>query len=265
MSESRIAKRDTRPSAGMARSVLRALALLEAAAEGVHDLEGLSARVGLARSTAHRLLTTLTKAGYLRYLPRAGYRLGPRLLELGFRAHGELHLPSLARPFLEELAELTRETVHLGVLDGAEVTYIDKVSGKRELQMASRIGARVPAQSTALGKALVSTRPQEEWLLSFVPGLQRTERTISDPARFVEEITRVARQGYALDLEENEEGICCIAAPIRDAAGVGVAAVSISSAVIYLGEERIRELAPQVEAAARRISHELGWTDDEER
>jgi DNA-binding IclR family transcriptional regulator len=162
-----------------AQTVLRALALLEAVAEGVHDLEGLSARVGLSRSTAHRLLSTLVRAGYLRHSPRAGYRLGPRLIELGFRAHAGLHLPSLARPYLEELSEITRETVHLGVLDGTEVVYIDKVPGKRELQMASYIGARVPAQSTALGKALVSTLPPEEWLRAFVPGLRRTERTLS--------------------------------------------------------------------------------------
>jgi len=246
-----------------AQTVLRALALLEAVAEGVHDLEGLRARVGLSRSTAHRLLSTLVRAGYLRHSPRAGYRLGPRLIELGFRAHAGLHLPSLARPYLEELSEATRETVHLGVLDGTEVVYIDKVPGKRELQMASYIGARVPAQSTALGKALVSTLPPEEWLRAFVPGLRRTERTIAEPDRFLEEIARVARQGYALDLEENEPGIRCVAAPVRDGAGRGVAAISISSAVIYLTDERIQELIPLVQATAREISRELGWTDDE--
>ncbi|MCX7682088.1 MAG: IclR family transcriptional regulator [Anaerolineae bacterium] len=243
-----------------AQTVLRALALLEAVAEGIYDLEELSAHIGLSRSTAHRLLTTLARAGYLRHVPREGYRLGPKLIALGFRAHAELHLPSLARPHLERLSEATRETVHLGVLSGSEVVYIDKVPGKRELQMASCIGARVPAQSTALGKALVSTLPREEWLSSFTPGLRRTERTIADAERFVEEIEQVARQGYALDLEENEPGIRCIAAPVRDGAGRGVAAVSISSAVIYLTEERIREFIPLVQETARQISRELGWT-----
>lgn len=242
-----------------AQTVLRALALLEAVAEGVHDLEGLSARVGLSRSTAHRLLSTLVRAGYLRHSSREGYHLGPKLIELGFRAHAGLHLPSLARPYLEELSGATRETVHLGVLDGTQVVYIDKVPGKRELQMASYIGARVPAQSTALGKALVSTLPREEWLRAFVPGLRRTERTITEADRFLEEIAQVARQGYALDLEENEPGIRCVAAPVRDGAGRGVAAVSISSAVIYLTDERIRELIPLVQETARRISRELGW------
>ncbi len=253
----------TRPSKGTAQTILRALALLEAVAEGIYDLDGLSAHVGLSRSTAHRLLTTLVRTGYLRHAPRAGYSLGPKLIELGFRAHAGLHLPSLARSHLERLSDLTHETVHLGVLDGTEVVYIDKVPGHRGLQMASYIGARVPAQSTALGKALVSTLPREEWLKYFVSGLRRTPHTISDPDRFMDEIARVARQGYALDLEENETGIRCVAAPIRDATGRGVAAVSISSAVIYLSEERMEELAPLVRETARQISQQLGWTGDE--
>jgi len=247
------------------QTVLRALALLEAVAEGKSDLESLSASVGLSRSTTHRLLTTLVQGGYLRHAarPRAGYSLGPKLIELGFRAHAGLHLPSLARPYLEQLAEKSRETVHLGVLDRTMVVYIDKVPGKRELQMASQIGARVPAQSTALGKALVSTLPRQDWLQYFSPDLQQTAHTITDPTSFVEEIARVARQGYALDLEENEPGIRCIAAPIRDAAGQGVAAVSLSSAVLYLTNERLQELIPLVQATARQISRELGWMGED--
>ena len=241
------------------QTVLRALTLLEAVAEGVHHLEDLSRTAGLTRSTAHRLLTTLTRAGYLRHEPRSGYTLGPRLIELGFKAHGQLHLPSLARPHLEWLSQVTQETAHLGVLDGTDVVYIDKVPGTRGLQMASYIGARMPAQATALGKALISTLPEEKWPDHFIPGLKRTPHTIADPDRFREEIAHVTTCGYALDLEENESGIRCIAAPIRDGSGWGVAAVSISSAVIYLSEERIAELIPLVLEAAHRISRELGW------
>ncbi len=241
------------------QTVLRALALLEAVAEGKHNLESLAAAVSLSRSTAHRLLSTLVRAGYLRHEPREGYTLGPRLIELGFKAHGQLHLPSLARPHLEWLAQVSQETVHLGVLDGPDVVYIDKVPGTRGLQMASYIGARMPAQATALGKALISTLPEEKWPEHFTPGLKRTPHTIADLSRFREEIVHVTRCGYALDLEENEPGIRCIAAPIRDGSGRGVAAVSISSAVIYLSDERIAELAPLVLETARRISRELGW------
>lgn len=244
------------------QTVLRALTLLEAVAEGACSLEALSAASGLSRSTAHRLLSTLTQAGYLRHEPRAGYLLGPRLIELGFKAHGQLHLPSLARPHLTWLAQVSQETVHLGVLDRTEVVYLDKIQGTRGLQMASCIGGRAPAQATALGKAILSTLPEKEWLAHFIPNLQRTSHTITDPRRFQQEIAGVAARGYALDLEENEPGIRCIAAPIRDGSGRGVAAVSISSAMIYLNDERMAESIPWVMEAAQRISRDMGWALD---
>ncbi|MBS1251450.1 MAG: Transcriptional regulator KdgR [Anaerolineales bacterium] len=244
-----------------AQTLLRGLGLLETVAQGVHDLESLSTQTNLALSTAHRLLDALVYAGYLRHEPREGYYLGPKVIELGFKAHGQLHLPSLARPHLEWLSEATQESVHLAVLDGTDVVYIDKVSGSRGLQMASSIGGRFPTQCTALGKALISTRPKQEWLTHFVPGLRRTPHTIVDPDCFLEEIARTAQRGCGLDLEENEAGIRCIAAPIRDGSGQGVAAVSISTAHIHLEEERIEKLMPLVQEAARRISRELGWSD----
>lgn len=252
---------DEPPPRTASQTVLRALALLQAVGEGCRSLEDLAATVGLTRSTTHRLLSTLAWAGYLRHEPREGYLLGPRLMELGFKAHAQLHLPSLAHPHLERLSATSQETVHLGVLDGKEVVYIDKVQGQRELQMASFIGARVPAQATALGKALISALPQPEWLTHFTPGLRRTPHTRADPDCFLQEIARVADSGYALDLEENEAGIRCIAAPVRDASGRGVAAVSISSAAIYLDDDRLPTLIPLVVETARRISRDLGWTE----
>jgi len=243
------------------QTILRGLALLEAVANDIHDLDGLAKATGLTRSTAHRLLSTLVQAGYLRHTPRGGYYLGPRLIELGFKAHHQLHLPSIARPYLKQLAERVHDTVHLGILDGTEIIYIDKVVGDRELQMASYIGARAPAQSTALGKALVSSLPREEWLEHFVPGLKRTPLTIDTPERFVRELEHTRARGYAVDWGENEEGIRCIGAPIWDGGGRCVAAISVSTATIYMPEERIQELAPLVIETANAISRELGWTD----
>ncbi len=244
-----------------AQTLLKGLALLEAVARDIHDLDSLVEATGLTRSTAHRLLSTLVQAGYLRHTPREGYRLGPRLIELGFKAHHQLHLPSVARPFLRRLAEITHDTVHLGILDGTEIVYIDKVVGTRELQMASYIGARAPAQSTALGKALVSSLPREEWLDHFVPGLKRTPLTIDDPEAFVRELERTRERGYAVDWGENEEGIRCVGAPIRDGSGLGVAAISVSTAIMYMPEERVPEVARLVVEAAQAISRQLGWND----
>jgi DNA-binding IclR family transcriptional regulator len=244
-----------------AQTLLRGLALLEAVAEGVSDLERLAGRTGLTRSTAHRLLTALTREEYVSHEAPNGYRLGPKLLRLGFQAHGQLHLPLVARPHLEWLASLTMDTVHLSLLDGTQVVYVDKVSGSRRLQLASSIGGRMPAQSTGLGKAHVSALPEEEWPHHFVPGLKQTPNTIGTLEAFIDEMRRTRDRGYALDMEENEHGVRCIAAPIRDASNRPVAAVSLASASIFLTDERIPELIPLVLETARRISHDLGGAD----
>src|SRR3712207_2770620 len=148
-----MAVKETAIGTGGTQTLLRGLDLLHAVAAGIHDLESLAAHTALRRSTAHRLLAALVRQGYLRHQTRQGYFLGPRLIELGFKAHGQLHLPSIARSHLEWLRNQTREAVHLAVLQRAEVVYIDKVPGTRELQMSSYLGARLPVQSTALGKA----------------------------------------------------------------------------------------------------------------
>ncbi|AFV77381.1 IclR family transcriptional regulator [Thermus oshimai] len=240
------------------QTLARGLALLEKVGEGVHTLEGLARALGVPKSTAHRLARALVQAGYLRHQPRRGYALGPKLIRLGFQAHAQQELLLLARPHLEWLRDRTGETVHLGVLEGGEVVYVDKLPGRRELQLASRVGSRFPAQSTALGKALLAHLPEEVWARHFVPGLRRTPRTIGDLEAFREELRCTRARGYALDLEENEVGVRCVAAPIRDGQGQVVAAVSVSTAAVYLDEARIQEVAPLVQEAARRISAELG-------
>lgn len=246
------------PETSGAQTLLRGLWLLERVADGVHDLPSLAQALGLSRSTAHRILSVLAREGYLRHEPRKGYFLGPKLIRLGFKAYGSLHLPSLARPHLEALRDATLETVHLAVLDGKEVVYVDKVPGKRELVLASQIGSRFPAQTTALGKVLLAFLPEERWREAFHPGLARTSRSITDYPRFREELLATRARGYALDLEENEPGVRCVAAPILNGRGEPVAAVSVSTAALYLDEARIPEVAERVKEVARRISQELG-------
>lgn len=237
----------------------RGLRLLEAVASGVTDLDTLSRKLETSRSTTHRLASTLVQMRFLTHAPREGYGIGPRVIELGFHAHSELHLPSIAQPYLAELVAVTKETAHLGVLEGSEVTYIDKLGGSREVQMASRIGHRMPAQTTSLGKVLLAGLPPAERSARIQPGLKRTPHTIDSVEALEEELRRVAVQGYALDLEENEMNIRCIAAPIRDASGEVVAAVSIASIVVYMSDERLSSLIPAVQEAGRNISGALGW------
>ncbi len=264
--------RSTRPSgrlehpagsdenAGRARlgsqTLLRGLDVIDVVAEGPIKLGELAERLGLTRSTTHRLASALTVRRYLSFVPHSGYSLGPKLLELGFRVRDELDLPRVAAPHLERLALLTEDTVHLGVLDQSHVLYLDKVPGKRRINISSRIGELQPVTSTGLGKALILDLDEDAWIDLF-----RTERrggmSIQD---WLERMRRYVRAGFAFDIEENEDQIRCIAAPIRDVAGRTIAAISVSSAAQYMSDHRMQILSRDVVGTARRISEDLGWT-----
>lgn len=248
------------------QTLLRGLDVIDVVAEGPIKLGDLAARLGLTRSTTHRLASALTDRRYLSFVPHSGYSLGPKLLELGFRVRDELDLPRVAAPHIERLALLTEDTVHLGILDRGRVLYLDKVPGKRRINISSRIGELQPVTSTGLGKALILDLDEDAWLELF-----RTERSEAgrQGARRRVEISQqewLARMrgyvqaGYAFDLEENEDQIRCIAAPVRDVAGRTIAAISVSSAAQYMSDHRMQSLSKDVMAAAHRISEGLGWT-----
>jgi len=249
------------------QTLLRGLDVIDVVAEGPIKLGDLAARLGLTRSTTHRLASALTDRRYLSFVPHSGYSLGPKLLELGFRVRDELDLPRVAAPHLERLALLTEDTVHLGVLDRGRVLYLDKVPGKRRINISSRIGELQPVTSTGLGKALILDLDEDAWLELFRS--ERGETSRQQGARRRGEISQqewLARMrgyvqaGYAFDLEENEDQIRCIAAPIRDVAGRTIAALSVSSAAQYMSDHRMQALSKDVMAAAHRISEGLGWT-----
>jgi DNA-binding IclR family transcriptional regulator len=248
------------------QTLFRGLDVIDVVAEGPIKLADLATRLGLTRSTTHRLASALADRRYLSFVPHSGYSLGPKLLELGFRVRDELDLPRIAAPHIERLALLTEDTVHLGVLDRGRVLYLDKVPGKRRINISSRIGELQPVTSTGLGKALILDLDEDAWVQLF-----RTEHgeALRQGARRRAEISQqewVARMrgyvqaGYAFDLEENEDQIRCIAAPIRDVAGRTVAAISVSSAAQYMSDHRMQSLSKDVMAAAHRISEGLGWT-----
>jgi DNA-binding IclR family transcriptional regulator len=244
---------------GETGSLLKSLHLLETVARGVHDLDGLGAATSLPRSTAHRLLSTLVRRGYLRHHAGSGYRLGPLLIELGFAAQDQLHLPSVARPHLERLARASAETVHLAVLEGRDVVYLDKLPAARGKAMIATIGARAPAQTTALGKVLVAGLPQHEWPGRFDPSVPGARNATRDEAAYFAGLRHCAQAGFAEDDEEHAPGVRCLAAPIRDATGGVSAAVSLSCAASAFTEPRRRELLTLVLGAAAAISAELGW------
>jgi IclR family KDG regulon transcriptional repressor len=243
-------------------AVERALALLErvdgtAKGSGITEL---SRRLGWGKSTVHRLCSTLEHRGYLVHDASTGrYRLSLRLFQVGSAALNHLDLPARVTPALRSLGDAVEETVHLAVLDGQEIVFIGKVESGRPLQLHSQVGRRAPAHCTALGKVLLAHADPELQTRVLAGRLKRyTPGTIVDPPTLRRVLQAVRERGFAVDDQEFEEGIRCIAAPVRDYTGRVVAALSVSAPAGRLGPDRDRGLAEVVKAAARRASGELG-------
>jgi DNA-binding IclR family transcriptional regulator len=242
------------------QTLLRGLDMLDKVIDGPVKLAELSQRMGLTRSTTHRLANALIDRGFLTFLPRVGYQLGPKLLQLGFLAQSQADIVQIARPIIEDLAAQTEDTVHLGRLENDLALYLDKIPGRRRVEISSRIGDRQPLTSTGLGKALLLDSDPQEWRRLF-----DTDRAAGAPAadydQWLDRMQGYASAGYAFDLEENEDQIRCVSAPVRDASGRIVAAISVSSAAQYMDDGRMAALSGEVRNTANRISHELGWSE----
>ncbi|WP_396595651.1 IclR family transcriptional regulator [Brevundimonas sp. R86498] len=252
---------EARAKSSSSQTLLRGLDVIEAVSDGTISLADLAAVLGLNRSTTHRLAAALVERQYLNFLPREGYVLGPKLLELGFKAQQQKDLPRVARPYLESLAAMTEDTVHLGVMDKERALYLDKIPGRRRIEISSRVGERQPLRSTGLGKALLLDETESRWGELF-----DVEEAIArggiDRDTWLERMRTYAEAGHAFDLEENEDRIRCVAAPIRDVSGRIVGAISLSSAAQYMDDRRMESLPQEVRATAEAISRELGWRED---
>ncbi len=241
------------------QTLLRGLDILEAVAAGATDLAALSAALGMTRSTTHRLASTLVERRYLNFVPRGGYSLGPKLLELGFRTQSVMPVPRVARPHLERLSESCEDTIHLGILDGGWALYLDKIPGRRRIEISSRVGERHPVWSTGLGKALILDMDEARWRGFYGVGEARGAHCERDLEAWLTRMRTYARRGVAFDLEENEPQVRCVAAPIRDASSTIVAAFSVSGTAQYMDEGRMERLIGEVLEVAWTISKALGW------
>lgn len=257
----------TRPS-NLVQTLERAsfiLDILGQSPQGI-SIKDLSEKMLLPKGTTHRLLSSLSYFGYVRQDRNTkNYFLGFKLVELGNMLLGQLDLRKEAEPFLRNLAQRTKETVHLVILDGNEIVYLDKLETEPHaggLRMASRVGSRNPAHSCAVGKALMAYLP-EEALARMVEekGLsRRTGNTITDFNQLKDHMRLVRKQGYAVDDEENERGIRCVGAPVFDEAGKVVAAISVSGPAFRVTKKSVQEnLKKEVMETALRISQRLGF------
>lgn len=249
------------------QAVDRALSILEALAraEGPVMLSALSAELGLHISTVHRLLNTLARRGFVEQEPYQGrYRLGLKLFEIGNRALYSLDIRAIARPYLRQLVEEFNETANLAVLDGAEVVYIDQVESKNMIKMLARPGTRGPAYCTGAGKVLLAALApsQLERVLTNTPLKRYTAATITDVEQLKQELERIREQGFALDRGELEEGVRCVAAPIKNHEQRVVAALSVSGPSSRITDDLLQgKLVEAVRTAAVSISQALGSSE----
>jgi DNA-binding IclR family transcriptional regulator len=225
---------------------------------GVSDI---SRALGLKKATTHRLLASLRRRGIVAQdLESRRYRLGMKLWELGQMATTQVDWLDRVKPYLQQLTDRAGETTHLAVLNEGQVLYVEKVESTRSLRIPSQVGRRLPAHCTGVGKALLAFLP-DEVLRSLVVrgGLPRyTPNTITDLRRLRSELARVRERGYSVDHEEIEEGLVCIAAPVRDHTTHVVAAVSIAGPSSRLRPETIEDHAESVVIAANAMSAALG-------
>jgi len=253
-----------REKEGQVKSLDRALSILEEIVDSEKGLTitELSKKVGLPKSTTHRLVSSLTSRGYIKYgLHDHRYRPGLKLFEIGSKVLNGLELRKEVHPFLEELREKTGETIHLAVLDEAEVIYIDKVESPHTIRMYSKIGRKAPLHCTGLGKAILAFSPPEvfEKMLE-EKGLRRyTENTITDPKELKEHLKKIRDIGYSIDDSEHEKDIKCVGGPIFDYTGELVAAFSISVPTMRLNEEKFEEFKRLVLEYSKKISKALGY------
>ena len=222
----------------------------------------ISEKLGLYPSTIHRILDTLKYRGYVEQDPKSQkYRLGLKLLELGMAKLHQMDLVKEATPYLKELVKLCNETVHLGVREEGEVLYLAKEESSQTIRMISYVGKRAPLHCTALGKVLLahlSTEERKKTLGGKV--LSRlTENTITDKRELEKELGKVRKQGFALDREENEKDVRCIAAPIRNYQGEVIAALSISSPIFRIDKNAQNNLKEALVETSEKISKRLGY------
>jgi DNA-binding IclR family transcriptional regulator len=226
------------------------------------SLAELAARTGIPRATAFRLLSTLEQSGFL-VKESAEYRLGFKCFVLGSIAGADLDLRREAVPHLTALRDATGETTQIAVLDNWHVVFLERVLSRQAVAyMTSRAGAVLPAYCTGLGKVLLAHRPEEAvtaWAATQT-FKALTPNTVTTVHRLLEELAATRERGYAVDEQERESGVSCIAAPVRDADGDVVAAISVAGPTDRMPGELVgSEMAAQVVAAARALSTHLGW------
>jgi len=241
----------------------RGLEILELIAESHHGvtIEQLAEGRGMHRSSVYRYISPLLERFYIVKSPEGRYQLGAKCLELTSLLLGRLDVRNVAHPLLIQLSEKTNATIHLALLEGTDVVYLDKVETQRSLPLVSRIGGRQPAYCTGVGKALLAYTPQArlDEILPRITFEPFTATTIQDMERLAAELAVIRSRGYAMDMEEHEPGISCVAFPILDLYSEPIAAVSATVSARELNG-KLDFYIKSVESVAAEVSKAFGYS-----
>ena len=249
---------------GNLQSVNRALSALDLIAEaGELGVTELGRLLGVHKATASRLVATLAERGMVERDPISEkFRLGFGLIRLAGAAMASMDLVRIARPMLEDLADRTRETVNLGVLSTDAVVYIDQVTGTRSIVAVSWVGRRTPLHCTSNGKVLLAfMRPAERDRLLSGPLPRATPSTLTDPTKLRAQLEEIRTRGYAQTMEELEEGLNAVAAPIRRADGEVVASLSVSGPAFRMRPIDLPRVGRLTKESANAVSRRLGYVE----
>ncbi len=259
------ARRRMRPGGARTRlsSVTNALRLLKVFSDqdseiGISDL---ARRVNLAKSTVHRLASSLVEEGMLEQTEREGkYRLGLTLFELGSLVRRKMDVTNEARPYLRSLSESTGETIQLAVLEQSSALYINVIESQRALRMSYQVGTRAPLYCTAVGKVLLAHAEAQIFAATVAQGLTAlTAATITDADSLRREVVLIGNRGYALEDEEAEPGLRGVAAPVRDFSGLAVAAIGISGPTHRMSKKVLLGYARDLLDVSNAVSQRLGY------
>jgi DNA-binding IclR family transcriptional regulator len=247
----------------MINSVLKVLDILDlfSASQPRLSLAQISERMGIPKSTAHNLLTTLLSRGFVEKVDNDYYALGTAVIRLTQMARVNVELRDRAAPLLREMSDTCRESVYLTVREGDNILYIYAVESPRRLLARTAVGDMVPLHCTAAGKAILAHLPDQE-IAAYVrrTGLPVfTQATLRDLATLRTEMETTRSRGYSLDRQEHEQGTFCVGAPIFDGIRRLVASCSISSTDPEIVGERLAQLSTLVKYTAQEVSRHMGY------
>jgi IclR family transcriptional regulator, KDG regulon repressor len=253
---------DRKTTKQTSQTLLRGLKILELTASGKSNLtiRELAKDVHLPRSIVHRLISTLEGEGYIqKNSANPGYRLGTKLWSLGCAAIQGLEIREVTRPYLEELSSKTNELVALGILDGGEVVYLDKIDCSRAVRAYIPIGGRAPAYCISTGKAILAHCADHQ-LLKIASSMKKfTAHTVVGMDALKKHLAEIRKRGYSINFGEWHEDLGGVASAIRDREANIVAAIGVTVPIHRLAKETIDQLGRLVMKAAAEISHELGY------